>query len=443
MNVVMKPVMGNLLPTQTKEKQHHCCSEQRAQFIEKCLCEEKQPHQITILPSLDSGYAKYDRLLKCSFIGPPKTGKTLLSSTLGKGDIDRRRYNYMPTSDINFCTLTVQHLNEKIKLQCWDLMGDKSFKVRSRSYLRGSGFILLFCDLNLPHEVIDWLHDTNMDQTLDKDDKIFLICDTPLSTNNGNIKQLQADIMTKYPSINIIDSFVFDYCKQQEFIDVLDTMFKNIHVKVSNVNTNSIKLDNNLCKKPAIYIYDNDQNTNVDIQLFGSMTIEIPTRNSNSSWNCQVVNNGLLIDNVVYPYIYWEAKWPHDTLEHAAFDNSKQVQQFVMKGSNYANFSKLLSTVLSNTELKDFDDYWQPVIKQDKCYRVSVVKPEYFDTVFPLTITVSDNKHYKILRLEFIFEQLVNDCDDQLPQQLNIIRPQISSDGDSEILIIEWGGSCI
>jgi len=228
--------MGNTLPTQTTERGQYCYCGQNIQISGYCLCEEKQLHRIVILPSLDSGYARYDSydtLLQCSFIGPPKAGKTLLSSTLTHGDINRRNDSYTSTYDITRCSLIIQYLNEKIKLQCVDFMSDT--RLRSKYWSCRSALTLLFCDLNNPDEVIEWLNCTYKYQIFDEDDKVFLVCDTSLSANNNNIKQLQTDIMIKCPLVNIIDSFIFDYCKQQEFIDTLEKMFKHIsHTKLHN-----------------------------------------------------------------------------------------------------------------------------------------------------------------------------------------------------------------
>jgi len=453
-------------PVRSRSEMGNCKSRRsESQQLERCNSEDNNVNSdyYSVKTTPYTSNYKYDVIFKCAFIGPSKTGKSLLSSVIGHGDITITNHVFSSTIGVDFNSIIIKYMNRGIKLHCWDTAGDKRFATAVCSYLRNTQFVLLFCDLTNPHDTLAWLVNNKIPNNISYNTKIFLVCDSwlvPKDCDDGGnsiIKQLQADITGTHSSINIIDTLIFDFRKQQEFATNLNTVFGNLNKGdiFHNLLTNQVA-----CKKPAIYIYDRQstQNNNitsdgnqttsynyttqVDIQLHGHMNVEIPIRDDDSRWQCQVMADGLLIQNKVYPYIYWEADWPRNTVQDVITGQQSQ-QQFVMSGIDYSKFSQLLSTVLSQRELADFDAYWQPLLRADKHYRVNVVKPQYFDTVFPLSITVSNNKSYQIMRLEFIFEELTISHNNTtvLPQQLNIVRPTVNY--DTQVLIVEWGGSMI
>ena len=197
--------------------------------------EETQTCQVVIKPDIkDNNYyvrnGNYDALIKCVFLGPPKTGKTLLLSTLQDGDIDVCSNKYRTTIGADFSIVIAKYKSRNVKLQCWDSMGDKRFQSITVSYLRGAKIVFLFCDLNHPKDMIKWLNGVH--KHVEFGAKIFLICNEQLtvdknSNSDSNIRQLQYDIMNQYQTLTIDDSFIFDYCKQQELCNVLGKVFQH------------------------------------------------------------------------------------------------------------------------------------------------------------------------------------------------------------------------
>jgi len=447
--------MGNCKSTGKKgHNLHRCNSEDNVDVSDSGYYNVKTPPRACT--------STYDAIIKCVFIGPSGTGKTLVLTTLSNGDVTN--FNSMPTVPtigVDFGNTMIQHMNRNIKLQCWDTAGEARFATIATSYMRATQFVLLFCDMRKPQETLSWLTNNQILSNISYDTKVFLVCNTHLMSGHDNdINQLQATITDTYPNLSLVDSLVFDFCKRDEILSNLSTVLNSILLNDNGQRVEFLIPRQIVCKKPAIYIYDSDSrqnrddgtnqqkeyNTKVGIQLHGKMNVEIPVRDINDTWSCSVVDSGLIIQDQVYPYIYWEADWPIETLSPNIV-NKQKLQQFDMTGSDYGKFSELLSTVLSQRELADFDAYWQPLIKQDKQYRVTIIKPKYFDTVFPLSITVSDDKSYQIMRLEFVFEQFqhysVNTPSNHtMPQQLNIVRPAVSN-YDEQVLIIEWGGTLI
>jgi len=228
---------------------------QKTNTKQKLLCEgcnegneERGRHEITVVPK-SYKHEQYNAIVKCVFLGGSKTGKTLLLTTISHGNnlinnnnktISKRNSYYNPTFGVDFRCIDLKHVDTNIKFQCWDVPGEKEYQVASiDTYLYGSDIILLFCDVNVPHEIINWLNRMEISKYINKQNKVFLICDGKTSLVNYDehvniIKQLQDDIMTTYPSITISDSYIFDFTKLTQFTEVLDCMFKHVYVEIND-----------------------------------------------------------------------------------------------------------------------------------------------------------------------------------------------------------------
>ena len=183
----------------------------------------------------------YDQLLKCVIVGPCKTGKTLLCSTLEHiGDAkpsdtkpsDHQRY--IQTIGMDFFYRILQYSNKYIKLQVWDTSGNIIFRNCVYFGVKDSKFVMLCYDLNHDQTLIQWLNQDKMYLTLENK-KIFLVCDNSTITINkcvDNVKQLQELVIKKFPSLNICDSFLFNFTNQQQ----VDTILHDILVSIQLSN---------------------------------------------------------------------------------------------------------------------------------------------------------------------------------------------------------------
>lgn len=244
----------------TIQRQQHIYNMGSVQMLKTCLCEGNEQHDIVIVPDINCG--QHDIILKCVFLGYPGTGKTLLSSCIknGKIGVGRRDSSYNPTLSVDFQSIVVQHTSNIIKMQCWDVGGVMN-KLFLNIYLSGAKIVFLFCDLYAPQRTLDWLKCVDTHSLIHASNKIFLICDQHLAPGDSNfaiIKQLQTDIMTMYPTINVVDAFIFDYCDLSQFIGILDSVFKHVYVDINDHTVNNkITTKHHVSReKPTSYVYD-------------------------------------------------------------------------------------------------------------------------------------------------------------------------------------------
>eukprot|EP01084_Bolivina_argentea_P280433 479597_1 len=100
----------------------------------------------------------YDFLFRYVIVGDAGTGKTKLLIQFALREYYRREC----TIGIEFEVKLIKINNEKIKLQCWDTVGQESFRSITRSYYRDAACALLVYDItnrNTFLHVQDWLNE--------------------------------------------------------------------------------------------------------------------------------------------------------------------------------------------------------------------------------------------------------------------------------------------
>ena len=495
--------MGNSL-TRLFTRQHICpCQGQQPEYVEPepiLICSDHNcEHSIVADAGLTTS-DNYDFLVKLTVVGPSLVGKTKLCAVITNEYKGSRRYE--ATIGVEFTTFRIRHNQHTLKVQLWDTAGKVEQRSIVRSYLRGTHVVLLVCDRQQPAALLDWLW-PDMQQTILSDQTVcWLIADNhgkPDETADQTVISLTQQLLEKQ-SLKVAGATVFDFTDKANFNLCLHDIFK--HLVMSSRRSYNGVYEPVAAKKPAIYCYSdtgdvvsNNNNVSkqlrVDIQLKGQLNIEIPTRDADSRWCCTVTGDQLSINNQPYPYIYWDANWPvrqgdgadiavdtnsvSDSVNSLNRDNgvsdnlhrvpstlqlaltSRCKQQFLMLAGDYSRFSQqLLTTVLNDRERTDFDEYWRPSFAghpADTAFRVTVVDPDYFDTVFPLTID-TDATAYRLFRLEFIFEKLSHNnlAMTTLPTMLAVQRPSlpsvsavsaVSADTAGNLLLVEWGGTIL
>lgn len=183
---------------------------------------------------------------------------------------------------------------------------------------------------------------------------------------------------------------------------------------------------------PIIYLYnDSDELINVKLDLDGELTVTYPEYPTDDGWTVSAAQDGRLTDTQgeEYPFLFWEAELNMD------YDLSKG---FCVKGSNTEEFldEVLLELGLNETEKKDFEAYWLPLMK-DNPYNVITFQTTAYTDAAKLDVTPEPDVVVRVNMLWYASDCFV----DIEPQVLEDMNPSIE-DRDGFVLV-EWGGEII
>ena len=114
--------------------------------------------------------------------------------------------------------------------------------------------------------------------------------------------------------------------------------------------------------KPVIYLYtEKPMNVRVQMKLHKTrFSVVYPDFNEENTWNVHVSPNGdILLNDRVYPYLFWEAE---------SYVPQEMNEGFVVKAENAVKFleEKLKILGLNERESTDFITYWLPVLYRNK-----------------------------------------------------------------------------
>lgn len=184
------------------------------------------------------------------------------------------------------------------------------------------------------------------------------------------------------------------------------------------------KLKPGVTYKPVIYLYpQNKMNIHVSLDYNGTLTYTYPSYHD--GWDITAYPNGtLLCHDYQYPYLEWEG------IPHFEYDVS---QGFCIKGTDSENFlnDKLTYLGLNDQEIKDFKEFWLPVLQenpyniitfQDDCY-VNNAKLKITptpDTLIRVFITIKSSSHF-----------------------VDIPMQSLTSRQRKGYSVIEWGGTIL
>lgn len=180
-----------------------------------------------------------------------------------------------------------------------------------------------------------------------------------------------------------------------------------------------------LAKKPVIYLYPAEiTDVSVNVKPASGISYSEP-QITPTGWNVTANPDGTLIDanNTIWPYLFWEGNpWKLPIPEAGFVISQAEVSSF---------FDEKLSFLgLNITEIKDFKEYWVPVMQGSPYYLVSFVDQLIFNEFAPLTITPTPDT---IIRVYFHHERLDKPID-VIPQ---LLEPAPKRTG---FVVTEWGG---
>ncbi len=193
-------------------------------------------------------------------------------------------------------------------------------------------------------------------------------------------------------------------------------------------------------KKPAVYLYGPDgQSVTVRLATRHLITFERPARTSEGVWVCTPSEKK--INQCSSRYIYWEGEIPVDVFKSWSITHT-----LFIRGQEYKLLSKILSILLSEEELADFDEYWESIITYytDHWIKVDWIDESDFHTAFPL---VCEPAMTATARIELIFTLVPDKSYDPIDityhqQKLSTIYPQLTSGFRTQTAwtYVEWGG---
>jgi hypothetical protein len=113
-----------------------------------------------------------------------------------------------------------------------------------------------------------------------------------------------------------------------------------------------------------------------------------------------------------------------------------RIAELTLRRSNYRKFSQLLSSLLNQKELADFDEYWGPIFSKapNGYMKIGFLSEEAFSQEFPLVLS----EPFRTARIEFVFEQVSELLESDIPD-VSQLYPQLSEIRNGSG-IVELGG---
>ena len=178
-------------------------------------------------------------------------------------------------------------------------------------------------------------------------------------------------------------------------------------------------------KKPVIYLYtEKPMNVRVQMKLHKSRFLVVyPDFNEENTWNVHASPNGdILLNDRVYPYLFWEAE---------SYVPQEMNEGFVVKADNAVKFleEKLKILGLNERESTDFITYWLPVLYKNKLSLCTFQTKKFFEN-YELNITP---KPTIIIRVYLSIKKIDSPID--------IKEQKLESTERKGFTVIEWGGT--
>ena len=175
--------------------------------------------------------------------------------------------------------------------------------------------------------------------------------------------------------------------------------------------------------KPIIYLYPENDNTEVYVTLSKPERITCSYPKYTDGWNVLADKDGTITDkNRNYYALYWEG-----------LINKKDFKDgFVVKGENTAEFleEKLRILGLTDKEAEEFIIYWLPKMENNRYNLIRFLEEDELNEEMELNISPKPDT---LIRIQMQFKPLLFDMD--IPEQkLNEVHR-------SGFTVVEWGGS--
>ena len=179
--------------------------------------------------------------------------------------------------------------------------------------------------------------------------------------------------------------------------------------------------------KPAIYLYPEKETTlTVKLNLAGELTADMPAYDPNMGWQVKASADGqLIVDNKIYPYLYYEANIKGNKLPEKGW--------VVEKSKVKTLISKILAEIGFNPkEITDFSEYWLPKLKEKPYYFVTFLPEEEINLKEQLIFSQEPDT---IIRARVIFEGLA--------APFSVTEPEIHKKKRKGFTVTDWGATLI
>lgn len=173
-------------------------------------------------------------------------------------------------------------------------------------------------------------------------------------------------------------------------------------------------------RKPNIYIYpENEINLSVTLEFPNGGKVFESIPEYKTGWNINVQPSGI-IDNQ-FEYLFYEAQIPE--LLQRDFG-------WIIEGTKLDSFftNNLQSLIFSTKEIKDFTDYWIPILDASKKYLIYPQFNEELSDIIQLDISIKPDN---LNRIWYVIEEFKNNLQIEEP-----INPIFQRQG---FVILEWG----
>ena len=176
-----------------------------------------------------------------------------------------------------------------------------------------------------------------------------------------------------------------------------------------------------IVRKPNLYIYPTEEISlfvKVDFPNGGSILESIPKYDD--GWEISVKPNGIIND--IYEYLFYECKVP---------DLSQNNYGWIIAQDELKQFfvNNLSSSGFNEKEIKDFTDYWIPILIN---YRYYEIYPQYKRTLEKMSIINFSIEPKNIFRLQYVLKGR-ND------KNKTLLTPRVEKAKREEYFSVEWG----
>lgn len=174
-------------------------------------------------------------------------------------------------------------------------------------------------------------------------------------------------------------------------------------------------------KKPNIYIYPGDDaqlQVRISFPQWGKVIQSIPEYGA--GWLVNVNREGVIDGS--YSYLFYECEVPDFAqTQYGWLVNKSGLEEFFK--------SNLTSSGFNETEIRDFTDYWIPLLTKNEYYEIYPQYTKELEKAFTLEITPAPDNVYRL-------SYLVKGRDDD---SILISEPVIEKAAREGFYVMEWG----
>ncbi|NOQ75316.1 MAG: hypothetical protein GQ574_25115 [Crocinitomix sp.] len=229
------------------------------------------------------------------------------------------------------------------------------------------------------------------------------------------------------------DSSFYFFHQNYEEIVCWDYEFKSQHIITINFMAQKRTPEDiyPMAEKPVIYLYsDAEIAANISLQPKGEFLFTYPTYEN--GWNVNVSSKGLEVDNVQYPYLFWDG-----TSKDLSFNTTAgELSGYFIKTDSTIQFleATLEKLGFNSTERTDFITYWGPRLTAHNYATVQFfVGEKYANSVAAINVSPKPDAQ---LRVYMIFQGT-----ELSASPFRLSTPELPKFERKGFTLIEWGGS--